>query len=328
MTIPGRKALTLAARWLRSRLASRALILGYHRIADESWDPFSLSVRRAHFAEHLEVIRRYAVPVRLEGLARSLITGNLTHRAVAVTFDDGYSDILYRVAPLLEEHQVPATVFVVSGNLGREFWWDELARIFAPDRVPGSTQSIDVQIGGRTLALSRSCADAECVGQVLELQRSLQPLRPSVRGPLIQQIRSALGANLKKADAPVHRCVDEEELTRLAASDLVDVGAHTHSHVELGRLSEPQQESEIVECKRLLENLIDREVEAFSYPHGSTPPASRRILERLGFLSGCTSVRDVVRRGTDRLLLPRFWVSNVDGETFSRQLLTWLGSED
>lgn len=325
MRIPGRRKLTFAARWLRSRLGSRALILGYHRVTDETWDPFSLSVSRAHFDDHLEAIRRHAAPVSLHTLARSLIAGNLTDRAVAVTFDDGYSDILHVAAPLLERRQVPATVFLVSGNLGQEFWWDELARIVSPARVSGSDRSIDIQVDGHTLALGQPGSVAECADRVRELQRSLQPLRPSAREPLMQQIRAALGADIQQAGAPVHRCVNQDELVRLAKSELVEIGAHTHSHVELGRLNESQQESEIAECKRVLERLVGRDVTAFSYPHGSTSVASRQILERLGFLSGCTSVPDVVRRGTERLLLPRLWVSNVDGETLSRQLRTWFG---
>ncbi len=226
----------------------------------------------------------------------------------------------------MERHQVPATVFLVSGSLGQEFWWDELARIFSPAGASGSTHSIDAPVGGHARALSPPGAVAECVDRVRELQRSLQPLDPSVREPLLQQIRSAVGADHQEAGSPVHRCVNQEELVRLSNSELVEVGAHTHSHVELGRLSESQQESEIAECKRVLERLVGRSVTAFSYPHGSTPVASRQILERLGFLSGCTSVPDVVRRGTEPLRLPRLWVSNVDGETLSRQLRTWFGS--
>lgn len=326
MKLPGRKKLRFAARWARSRVGSRGLILAYHRVADETWDPFSLSVSRRHFAEHLEAIRRLGVPTRLKALARSLAAGEVVHRAIALTFDDGYGDMLQTVAPLLEQHGVPATVFVVSGNIGREFWWDELARILSPVRPSGVESPVEIVVGdgGPSLRLTRDPEDS--VREVQELQRLLQPMHPNERERLLERIRSAVGAHPGAANGPEHRCLDGEELVRLARRELVDVGGHTHSHVELGRLSAAQQESEIAECKRVLEDLVGEGLQAFSYPHGSTPRASREALERLGFLAGCTSVPDVVRRGTDRLLLPRVWVSDVDGETLSRQLLGWLGN--
>ena len=48
----------------------------------------------------------------------------LTDRAVVVTFDDGYVDVLETAYPLLARYEIPATVFVVSGCLGKRFWWD------------------------------------------------------------------------------------------------------------------------------------------------------------------------------------------------------------
>lgn len=42
----------------------------------------------------------------------------LPDNPVIITFDDGYSSVYYHAYPLLLKHQVPATVFVISGLLG------------------------------------------------------------------------------------------------------------------------------------------------------------------------------------------------------------------
>ncbi len=128
MRIPGLKILQRSARWLRSRFTHGALILGYHRVADVAHDPHLMCVSPQHFAAQLEALRRFAHTVSLQELVLGLQNGALPRRAVALTFDDGYADVLYHAWPLLERYEIPATVFVVSGCLGREFWWDESAR--------------------------------------------------------------------------------------------------------------------------------------------------------------------------------------------------------
>ena len=48
--------------------------------------------------------------------------------AVAITIDDGYLDNLQYAVPILEELEIPATIFVSTGTMeqDRELWWDEL----------------------------------------------------------------------------------------------------------------------------------------------------------------------------------------------------------
>ena len=67
-----------------------------------------------------------AIPMQLAELVAGVGSDNLPRRAVAVTFDDGYADNLYNAKPILTALDVPATVFVTTGNLGKQFWWDEL----------------------------------------------------------------------------------------------------------------------------------------------------------------------------------------------------------
>jgi peptidoglycan/xylan/chitin deacetylase (PgdA/CDA1 family) len=124
MKVPGAKSLRRTGRWLRSRLWPGALILGYHRVADAGSDPRGMCVSPRHFEQHLEVIRRVAFPVTLDELVRGL-PGELPPRALALTFDDGYADVLQRAQPLLELYQLPASVFVVTGCVGSRFPWDE-----------------------------------------------------------------------------------------------------------------------------------------------------------------------------------------------------------
>ena len=139
MRIPGTGRLKRAVRRLIRSYARSRVILLYHRVAELGSDPWGLYVSPRHFAEHLEVLREYNHPMRLQHLAQGLYRRKRARRPVAITFDDGYADNLHNAKPLLERYDIPATVFVTTGYLGneREFWWDELERLFLqPGTLP------------------------------------------------------------------------------------------------------------------------------------------------------------------------------------------------
>jgi peptidoglycan/xylan/chitin deacetylase (PgdA/CDA1 family) len=135
MRVPGIKSLRLGISWLQNRVANSVLALGYHRIAQKDFDPFDLCVQPHHFEEHLEVLKKRTRVIDLRTLQENLQEGSLPRKAVVITFDDAYQDILYTVKPMLAASGLPATSFVVTGNLGKEFWWDELASIITGPAV-------------------------------------------------------------------------------------------------------------------------------------------------------------------------------------------------
>src|SRR5437773_7329055 len=139
-----------AAHRLTDRFAPKSIILLYHRVADVRPDPWSLCVTPQHFAEHLEVLRQQSRPMHLQQLVSRLRDGNLPRHAVAITFDDGYADNLLQAKPALERYDIPATVFVATGNIeqAHEFWWDELERLLLqPGTLP---EELRLSIDGKT----------------------------------------------------------------------------------------------------------------------------------------------------------------------------------
>lgn len=103
-------------------MTRRALILVYHGI--ESGPP-PLFLEPALFRRHVEcLVEAGATALTVGEVARRLRTGDpLPDRAVAITFDDAFSSVVDRAAPVLLEHGLPATVFAVAGYLGRTNDW-------------------------------------------------------------------------------------------------------------------------------------------------------------------------------------------------------------
>ena len=110
----------LAGQLARSRGRSPVMILFYHRVADESPNPWTISNDR--FARQIAWLQRRFDLISLEEAQRRIRHGN-RRPAVSITFDDGYAENCQQALPLLIRHKIPCTYFVTTENIfgGRPF---------------------------------------------------------------------------------------------------------------------------------------------------------------------------------------------------------------
>ena len=320
MRIPGLKRGRLFYRWLRSRFVGRVLILGYHRIADMVQDPYSVCVTPDHFAQQLAVLHEIARPISLCRLIEGLWQNNLPERAVVLTFDDGYADTLYHAKPILEQYQIPATVFVTTGYQGQQFWWDELESIIMT--VSDWSKRLDMPLY-KNIEVKREEGSPGTRQQLLQsLYNQLLPLSAIEREQLMVQLR-AWGEE-ESYEQPDRRALTSGELIELANGELITIGAHTTTHPLLAALPSMEQETEIRQSKSYLEELLEQPITSFSYPNGSCSETTITLVRESGFQCACASHNDIVWQGSDRFQLPRFWVPNWGKATFSSWLRRWL----
>jgi peptidoglycan/xylan/chitin deacetylase (PgdA/CDA1 family) len=143
-----------------------------------------------------------------------------------------------------------------------------------------------------------------------ERQRSLETL-----GNLVGDIQ---------ADKICQRAMTTAELKMLADDPLIEIGSHTHTHVELANLTGEDQKYEIEQSREELSEIIGRRVAGISFPFGSFSKATQEIISGEKFTYACSSNPDTVRNAGQRYQLPRLWVPNLNGEQFSRWLRPWL----
>jgi len=346
MMLAGMRSLRAAADQIRSRFESGAIVLLYHRIAECSLDPQMMCVTSKHFAEHLEVLRKYYCPMKLQELTKAHGESRIPNRAVAVTFDDGYADNLSSAKPLLEQYDIPATVFVTTGSMGetREFWWDELDRILLQSgtlpknfrcTVNGSTLQFDL---GKTAHYDEETYRCHLPWNVQlrdsptsrhELYRllcdRLRPLPVGMQSQVLDELRAWSGA--KPGARSTHRALSTSEVLHLPEGPLIEVGSHTVTHPVLSLLPSDEQEAEIQQSKVSLEEILGKRVSSFAYPYGARSDYTKEtvaIVARAGFDQACANFLGVVWSSTDKFQLPRVLVRNWDGESFARQLRRWI----
>ena len=116
-------------------------ILTYHRLlpgeATRNADPKRIAVSARQFRTQLKWLKRLgyrSFPLdRYPDLLRSQKA--LPKNSVAITFDDGYEDVLKIGLPLLREFGFTATVFAVSAELGGTNRWDDgTAKLLSVDQ--------------------------------------------------------------------------------------------------------------------------------------------------------------------------------------------------
>lgn len=326
MSLPGAKTAKKFSRWLRARVLGGALILGYHRISAVDDDFYQVCVSPENFAGHMEALREYAHPISLSKLVQSLKQNVLPPKSVAVTFDDGYADNLYVAKPILEKYDIPATVFICTGYMGKEFWWDELERLVTGSQT--DLRTLHLQVGGKRFEWHETSISLEAGQPTLRhefcraLYQFLLSLDVEVQNHAMGLIRTWSEVSSPGLSTP--RAMSEEELLRLVDGGLIELGAHTRHHPMLPQLSFERQREEVQSSKKDLETLLSKKIAGFSYPNGRATVDAKRLVQEMGFTYACTSLHNVVRPGSDVYELTRFWQQDVDGERFVKRLNRWM----
>jgi peptidoglycan/xylan/chitin deacetylase (PgdA/CDA1 family) len=235
---------------------------------------------------------------------------------VAVTFDDGYADVLTEAVPVLERFEIPATVFVVPGVAAEGFWWDRLRTVFGnPDALPDRMR---MEVGSTPLEWDRE----EGVDALRRsAYRALRSVDARSRGKHLDDLAEWAGV---EPGSPV-AVLDHDQLVRLAEHPLVEVGSHTMSHADLAVLGSAGLEHEIRGSRERLKDCLGQVVESFSYPHGGLQPAIRARIRAAGYLRACSSEGGLVHPGVDPFRLPRLWPPDWPGDRFRAWLRSWTG---
>ena len=327
-----------------SCLSASSVVLMYHRVTVPPRDPWQLAVTPEHFTQHLEVIRRVGRPQRLRDLTTALAAGRVPRRGIVVTLDDGYADNLLEARPLLEKHDVPATVFVAAGCVGRSqgFWWDQLESVLLnPVELP---RQLELVVRGKIhqYDLGEDCryppeAQSRHAGWrameepptgrhrlFLSLYRLLRPLADGERALALSALAGWSG--VPHSGIASARPMTSTEVQRLSIGDLVEIGAHTLTHPQLSALGPDAQREEIRGSRAALEETVGTTVTSFAYPYGARSDYTSEtvaLVAEAGFSGACATVAGVVRRRTARLELPRLHVEDCDGDGLARRLAEW-----
>ncbi|MGM8216558.1 polysaccharide deacetylase family protein [Bacillaceae bacterium W0354] len=133
-------------------------------------------------------------------------------------------------------------------------------------------------------------------------------------------------------DIGISETMNWDQLLKLSEEELVDIGAHTVSHLDLDRLSESDIEEEIVNSKRILEGKLQMRIRHFSYPRGQYNQHSVEQVQlnyQTGVLIFDGVTIDNIAHSQELSILKRLPVQRSDGKIlFIARLKGWLIVEE
>jgi peptidoglycan/xylan/chitin deacetylase (PgdA/CDA1 family) len=273
--------------WAKCQLRREGaiVVLLLHRVLDEAeWRGThslpSTVLRSRTFGDLAEYLARRCRAVRLSDAAPGTVGRKI---AVAVTFDDAWSDNCTIALPVAEACGVPATVFVCTGLAGcvAPFW---------PERVAAALRAM------------RPSTPEAATETLIE---HLKSYTPRDRAQWLEDLAHTLGAEEVRGEPfEGDSTMTWEEIAEMDRAG-VAFGSHTHTHQALPAVGAGVARREVRDSQAALERRLGKRCDLFAYPHGRWSPEARQMLEEEGFRLAFTTERNAWTADCDPLLIPR-----------------------
>ena len=216
------------------------------------------------FRNLLSEIQRYFHIISLDDFSSNRLNPDKLN--ILITFDDGYHNNLTLALPIIEELQIPITVFV-TGRTDLPLWTDLLDIV---NTYPSESGTIVNEL----LALSE-------VKNAKELKAWI-PLQPKEMVLEITRKLSELPDTLLDKTRVFWELLSDDDLRILQAHSLVSLANHSANHLSFVTLSKEQMAREIGEVQTRLTAIGSKYGSVFAYPYGHHNSATVANLTELG----------------------------------------------
>jgi peptidoglycan/xylan/chitin deacetylase (PgdA/CDA1 family) len=248
----------------KSFFQDKLAILCYHGVVRSPLELYNWCfLIESSFRSQMQYLQRSFDVLPLSEAVEQLRGGRISRPTAAITFDDGFQNNYDVAFPILRELGLPATIFLTTALVDSDdtFWYLRLNRAVA------KTSNAVLEWGGRRFDL----AGLECkVKGEAAIRSQLRQLPRPQRLTELHKIIRELGDDPEcpiQGDSPF-RMLDRHAIADMAASELIDFGAHSHTHPSLGRISPQECSDEIRRSTAITHQLSGRPCALFAYPFG------------------------------------------------------------
>lgn len=284
------------------------LILAYHGVTERP----ELSINGRHldvkqFISHLEYYKQNFDIVSQAEIVQMYREGVKPKRkTLALTFDDCYLNNFEVVFPLIKKYNVPAVFYSVSSVLENENY------ILYPDifdLLSYYTHKPELEYDG--VKFIKKGKHFFTTDQPVSLFDYIKN-QGEERINKLENFKDTYGFNevLKIARSDYWRQINKEKLRMFAASELVEIGSHTHNHFNLANIKPDLCRNELTLSKKLIEEVIQKEVKSIAFPDGSYNEEVKKLCREAGYSNLLAVDSRCADDKADKSLFPRWCISN------------------
>ena len=308
--------------------SARCLSVMYHYIGDrrENAGDGAVGLSPDAFARQIDDLCSVATPIDWPTfLAWRRDRTTIPDPSFLLTFDDGLSDHIHAVAPILETRDVSAvfvvpTACVLNDHLATAH---QIHLLLSAMDCEELLSKVDRRLSLEGFIVDDAeLTDAESIYSYESPQRArlkflLHCVLPiDLRNRIIQVLFTD---HVGDPTAFAKRWyLSRDEVRALHAAGHT-IGGHSHKHEPLGRLTAEDLIEDVTRCAESLNDLLGRGDRPFAYPFGSTNNDVRRCCADAGFVNGFTTRSDWTRASDDAHDLPRVDTIHV-GALLEREL--------
>ncbi len=288
---------------IKTNLKEQIAIIMYHRICSKK-DIWSIDTLDTNELEkQIKYLKKYYEILSLEKLHELLsLNKKLPKKGVVITFDDGYKDNFTNAYPILKKYNIPATIFLTTGYIGKDelFWWDKVGYILCNTKL----KNINLEDYGNI-----SSPPKENITSYLDsVIENLKYMKEEKREEIIQLLLKNSGVEIPK-EISIDITASWNDIKEMHENN-ISFGAHTVNHKVLSKIPINEAKFEILQSKNDIEKNLKTSIKTFSYPYGQVNDFNDEIINILkesGFDCAVTGIPGMVSKNSDLFKLDRVW---------------------
>lgn len=249
-----------------NKLPNGVYAFNYHRIGDKSQTAFDraiFSCNEQAFEQQVLLLKNHFTVINTVELAELIASDKIvSERFAVITFDDGYLDNYTNALPILLKHNVQAVFYLATEFLSANkiTWWDEIAYLLRLSQ-------------GMAYQLPRGIRQYHL--EEVNIDKTIQQIMTDIKQTKTLSVLDALDDIRAKFPLARQKLLSEDHKLFMGwkeAKELVtkgmEVGSHTLTHPILSQLNNQQHQEEVIESKRILEEMLQCSINSIAYPVG------------------------------------------------------------